>query len=445
MPIMTGVAALFGIVALLVTSAGTAAGQTLDRAAVPLYTPPLTAPVEAAATGIAPEVTVRVLIDAAGRVADVEITRIEPSTELDAVFEKATRDGLRRWRYAPALEQDDPVEARLEWTVKFAEIGEREKETQETRWTFHGEAAGETLSYRRYILSLPLEIRTRLLEEHAQRARTHLTSGKITKYVSQRFIVYTDAPDKEVAQTIAHNLEATFNVLSGLLRPWIRSYPEPYRVVVFVYYSRSSFEALKREVRSVDWSVGFYNPLGIIALHMEMPSADSLQSVLLHEATHAYMDRYVSRPGVLLPRWLDEGLAEYLAGSRIKKGKLTPGKTRRTEIYQGPWGILMGQSANQLTLEEIRRALKKEGALNLKEMLEADRQLFYGEKRRLHYGLAWLFIHFLRHGEPGWAEDQFAQLVLFVAEGYPPLEALGLTHGEPADLEARFRGYVMKF
>jgi len=440
-----GLAGRVGITVLLVAPLAAPAGQAVDRAAVPLHTPPVTTPLEAAAAGVAPEVGVRVLVDAAGRVAEVEVTRIEPSTDLDPVFAAATRDALKRWRYAPALAGGGPVETRLEWTIRFAEIGEREPAEPSESWRFHAETEDGTRSYRQSILALPLESRTRLLQEYGERARRHLVPEKTRKSTSPRFVVYTDAPDKDVAQIVAQDMEATFNVLSELLQPWIEPYPEPYRVVVFVYHSESSFSALKREVRSVDWSVGFYNPLGLIALHMEMPSADSLLAVLLHEATHAYIDRYVARPGVVAPRWLDEGLADYISSSQIKKGKLIPGRTRRAEIYQVPWGLMMGRSSEQLTVTELRRALKEGRALSLQEMLAADRREFYGEKRSLYYGLAWLLVHFLRHGDPDWSDEQFSRLVLLVAEGYPPLEALRQTYDDPARMQDRFRDYVMKF
>lgn len=445
MRVTRSLASPVGIIVLLVAPFAAPAGQTVDRAAVPLHTPPLTTPLQAAATGVAPEVGVRVLVDATGRVAEVAVTRIEPSTDLDPVFEAATRDGLRHWRYAPALAGGRPVETRLEWTIRFAEIGEREQAEPFQRWGFDAGTDDEVRSYRRRILTLPLETRKKLLQEYAERAHRHLASTEVKRFVSRRFVVYTDAPDEDVARIVAQDMEATFNVLGELLQPWIQPYPEPYRVVAFVYHSESSFSALKSEIRSVDWSVGFYNPLGMIALHMEMPSSDSLLSVLLHEATHAYIDRYVARPGVVAPRWLDEGLADYIAGSRIKKGQLIPGKTRRAEIYQGPWGAVMGRSSSLLTIDEIRKALKDGTALTLAEMIAADRQEFYGEEHRLYYGLAWLLVHFLRHGDPDWSGERFSRLVLLVAEGYPPLEALRQTYDDPASMQDRFRDYVMKF
>ncbi|HAU39003.1 MAG TPA: hypothetical protein DCX07_14980 [Phycisphaerales bacterium] len=44
-------------------------------------------------------------------------------------------------------------------------------------------------------------------------------------------------------------------------------------------------------------------------------SKEDFYEVLIHEATHAFMARYVSN--VALPRWLNEGLADYMAGELV--------------------------------------------------------------------------------------------------------------------------------
>jgi hypothetical protein len=416
-----------------------------DRAAVPLHTPPLMTPVEAAATGIAPEVTVRALIDATGRLTEAKIVKIEPSTELDEHFERVTRETLLSWRYAPAVKEGRQVESRFEWIMQFVELGEQEEGGGAFNWHHLARAEQESQSYRQHILSLPLDKRAQMLAKYAEKAMKHLDAEEITKFASPRIVVYSDAPDKSTAEKVAQNLEATFYVLADLLQPWAIPYPEPYRVVVFVYSQQASFEAMKRDIRGIEWAAGFYNPLGLIAFHMEMSSDDALLSVMLHEATHAYLDRYVARPGVLLPRWLDEGLCDYIGDSRIKKKHLVPGKTRGSAIYRTPWGLTMGPSQSRLTLDGVKLAIKKGEALSLEEMVGADRQTFYGEKRRLYYAMSWLLVHFLRHGEEGWGEEKFPKLVLYVAEGYQPAEALRQFYADPADLEPLFRNYVKKF
>src|SRR6187455_629831 len=79
-------------------------GQPGDRRPVPLRNPPLVSPLEAAGTGIAPEVTVKVEVDARGRASKVEVLKIQPPSALDAAFRDQAMRTLSTWRFAPAIE-----------------------------------------------------------------------------------------------------------------------------------------------------------------------------------------------------------------------------------------------------------------------------------------------------------------------------------------------------
>ncbi len=432
------------LTAMITLLAATMAPAAADRAAVPLHTPPLTSPIEAAGTGIAPEVTARITIDDSGRVTRVEVVRIEPSTDLDPHFERAVRKRLSTWRYAPALENGKPVEIHMEWTIKFTEIEPVEEQPLEFRWSLF-EETDESESYQLHVQSLPLDKRVEMLQRFAETAMEHLDPAETVKHASPRFVVYCDAHDKQVAPAVAQNMEATFAVLDEMLQPWAPPYPEPYRVAVFVYRYAKSFEALKRDVKSVEKFSGFYNPLGLIAIQMEMGSSEALMSAILHEATHAYLDRYISRPGLLLPQWLHEGLACYIGGSTIKKNQLVPGKILASEIYSTPWGLQLGSSGPRITLEEIKKAIRNGEAMGLARLISADREEFYRADMRQFYTLSWLLVHFLRHGEEEWSAGSFPQLVMYIAEGYPPEQALTAVYGPPDELEPRFRRYVLNF
>ena len=45
----------------------------------------------------------------------------------------------------------------------------------------------------------------------------------------------------------------------------------------------------------------------------------------------------------------------------------------------------------------------------------------------------------------GWDEEKFPQLMLYVAEGYPPLEAFKQVYGDPDELDDAFQRYIRKF
>jgi hypothetical protein len=177
-----------------------------------------------------------------------------------------------------------------------------------------------------------------------------------------------------------------------------------------------------------------------------MPSNEALLSIMLHETTHAYVDRFIARPGVHMPRWLGEGFAEYVGNSRIKKGELIPGKMVRSERYQTDVGAFFGTSSRRMNVDAVKKAMRKGSAPTLMELVSADRGTFYSdEMRSLSYPMAWLLVHFLRHGGDDWAETRFSSLMLYVAEGYPANEVLNQVYGDSDALEREFREYVLSF
>jgi hypothetical protein len=77
--------------------------------------------------------------------------------------------------------------------------------------------------------------------------------------------------------------------------------------------------------------------------------------------------------------------------------------------------------------------------------MRASFPVFYGERRELYYSLSWLLVHFLRHGEEGWAETLFPDLMLYLVEGYDPEASLRAVYGvDEAEMAERFRAYVRK-
>ena len=69
------------------------------------------------------------------------------------------------------------------------------------------------------------------------------------------------------------------------------------------------------------------------------------------------------------PRWLGEGFADYVGNSTIKKGKLIPGRTTRSQIYSTSYGALMGSSIPALTVDDVKEALKRGTALSVPELV----------------------------------------------------------------------------
>ncbi len=438
--------ALLSLVAMFCSPAAGKA-EEFDRAPVLLRKAILLTPVEAAGTGLAPEVKVKVKIDPAGRVTDVSTLGITPASDFDELFAETTRQVISHWRYAPALNDGTPIATTLEWTVKFqARQAESQFESSGSWLPLATPDPGGAESRRARIVALPLEQRKTLLRRQAEVAEKYLDTALRQRAESPRFVVISDASEPKTAEITAGNLEAVYNIIQGLFGSRITPQPEPYKIVVYMFARRRAFDAMKADLDVLEWSAGFYNPAGLFAFHLEVASMESLFGIMMHEATHAWVDRHLVAPGSYLPRWLGEGFAEYLGNSELRKGQLVPGKTPKAKfVLVMGFGAVRSTPEPRLSLDNVKRKIRSGEGLSVHQLMTADADTFYGEQRSLYYPSAWLLVHFLRHGEASWADQEFPAFMLYVAEGYSAADVLSTVYGaSPVEFEERFRTYVRK-
>jgi Gram-negative bacterial TonB protein C-terminal len=435
------VALLAGLLAAFSPGAAPSPAAPADSPPVLLRQSPLLTPAEAAGSGVAPEIKVRVTVDFRGRVAKVEVLAIDPSSAYDDVFRRAVEQQLRWWRYAPARSDGEPVEVKLEWTVKFLA---REGTGGVDLDAAPSAPGGGEDARRARISMLPPERRAELLRGLAESSEKHLDRRHRQRADSPRFVVISDAPDETTAATLAGNLEATYNLLDSLFRPEVAPQPEPYKTVAYVFWKESSLDAVQAAIGVPPWPAGFYQTPGLLVFHLEVGTPDSLLHTMLHEAFHAYADRHLCRPGFYLPTWFNEGFAEYLGNSEIKRGQLIPGRLLKGKyVLRHSSGAYRMKTDASWSLDDVKRAMRSGKALSVAQLVRADPTVFYGENRSLYYPMSWLLVHFLRHGRPEWAQTQFPALALYLAEGYPGEDAIETAYGlSLADLDAPFLAYA---
>ncbi len=417
--------------------------------AVLLYRTPPHAPLEAAGTGLAPQVTVRLHIDARGKPSTVEIVRISPSSAYDFAFSREVRDALSTWRAAPQLRDGVAIPSVIEWTIEFSAI---ERESEEGWRKVRGPSS---LGPPRDRQDRWIEHLARISQEERQRLRQVarlsgerlLTTEGRQQALSDHFEVITDGPTERTAEVVAGNLEGTYGaayrIFAGKIPPEIAAE----RVLVFLFRSEGSFRsfASSRQV-SLENAAGFYDSLGLLAFHLEMGASEILRGVLLHEGVHAFLNQHVVRPGVRLPLWLDEGLATYVENSEVRDGQIVLGSLKSRIVYHNPVAPIRARSLPRVTADEVKKAFRKGRAIPLNQLLAARGEEFYGEKARLFYTQAWMFVHFLRHGRSGWAESEFPKFVLYVAEGFAPGDVFRSVYGgTPEGLSKEFGDYIAKF
>ena len=406
-----------------------------------IHSPPLLIPPETAGVGIAPEVAVKLAIDVRGKVTSVQVISITPASEYDAQFRQQVIDTLSQWRFTPATKDGHAVESSLDWRVRFpASTIQQQMGIAVTAPLVGGDAEQR----RAAVMAMPQELRRKLLEAQTRAAIGFLDAKRTHEVASPRFVVRSDA-DETVAKTVAGNLEAIFNVLAIELMPGISLQAEPYKVQVVAFRTAAQYEAFSAGQIQLENSAGFYSAAGLIVFHLEQPTSDAATSLLLHEATHAFLDRHVVRPGVAMPRWLGEGFADYVGNSEIKNGRLQPGKTIKRKYGFERGRVQRFETSAGERLDDAKQALRRGEGLGLQQMLEASPEIFYGARARLYYASSWLLVHYMRDGGAGWSTSRFPQLLLYLAEGYPQTAAVRTVYGDTGAAEQAFRQYVKSF
>ena len=169
-----------------------------------------------------------------------------------------------------------------------------------------------------------------------------------------------------------------------------------------------------------------------------------------HEATHHFAAQRLSDAEGRIPRWLGEGIAQYVECTRMAK----PGKVRLEALDRGkveqPAVVMARAETYRGSLIYQKRA---ESALsNLDENLAnvdiaalVDGQLerhFFGERALTLYDVSWLLVHYLMNGDGRQHREAFRKWATDV--GTPRNAAsLAAAIGIPAnDLSGRLRVYL---
>ena len=90
--------------------------EAVDEAPVPAERTAAPYPSRARAKGIEGYVSVSMLVDADGRVKDVEVLESQPA----GVFDESATSALRTWRFQPAMYEGRAVAVRVRQTLRFA-------------------------------------------------------------------------------------------------------------------------------------------------------------------------------------------------------------------------------------------------------------------------------------------------------------------------------------
>ena len=238
----------------------------------------------------------------------------------------------------------------------------------------------------------------------------------LASFESRSYEVHTDL-DEARAVRYAQHLDKFFVVYSELLK----SLPgEPRgRQKVYLFADQASYirglTALGIDRSSAENSGGmfFVNPRGSALAAWQngvgAPAEAEMLRVLQHEGFHQFA---AAKGGAELPRWVNEGLAEYfevavLKGRRIRRGLVPP-----------------------IRLAELKLAAAESRLIPFEELLQLDGERWFANmadrssgRGYLQYLQSWLTVQYLLHGDGGRHRRRFGDFMKRIALGEPAGQA----------------------
>lgn len=238
---------------------------------------------------------------------------------------------------------------------------------------------------------------------------------------SPSFHLYSNAPPERAVE-IAESLELFRGAFARLAPAIELDSPAPTKI--YAFRDHAAFAPYKgRADGNGDRILGqfFTHPDGnYLALDAGTRLVGAFQ-VIYHEYVH-YFVRH-NFPGV--PRWFNEGLAEYYSTFAVEDGSVVIGRP----------------------VERHLRWLERDAEFSLAEILEAGHghtDVHGGEGAGRFYAVSWVLVHHLLSGD-GERLDQMSDFLLLLADGEPPDDAFEDAFDLRLDaLEETLRAYVLR-
>lgn len=273
--------------------------------------------------------------------------------------------------------------------------------------------------------------------EHLAAARALLAEAGVAEPPSRKLGPYALLTDVEepalllLLDRAASGVEDAYRARYGL-----ELVGNPAETVV-LFRRRASYDAYLARTGGPAAETGHYAG-GVVAFHRQGRLLEEVRGTLIHELVHALNRRGL---GPALPPWLDEGMADDLAESRVGEGARTlPGTLSGTALRAGGFFELHGGEASR---ELLRRQLAAGGLVPLERLLSLDE----AELRSLRpsgygYAEASFFVRYLLEGD---LAPRFRAFLRQVAAGVPPNpEALSAALGRSfPELDASLAAWIL--
>ncbi len=238
------------------------------------------------------------------------------------------------------------------------------------------------------------------------------------------FWVMTDI-SAERTQLYGERLEAAYKHFAETFKQFYKEDPKRPKPRVAIFNTREAYMTYSELTLSSrqEFTLGYFIAAYRELLLFEDVDLDETLQTLYHESFHNFMSTMMPRP----PYWYNEGIAEYMGGLTIDKGKIVE-KAR----------LLTGR------LKGLKRDLKH--ALDFDDIIKQTPGEFYSGPVSFKYAQAWSMIHFFYEHEKGKHRALLDSYYKLLVEGKENEDAFDETFGKAdlAALKKEWSGYVEK-
>jgi hypothetical protein len=253
------------------------------------------------------------------------------------------------------------------------------------------------------------------------------------------YALYTDLQDparRQFLDRLAAQMEDAYRNRYGR-----QLLGQPAEAIVLYAREQDYLAFQDQDSRLARLSASGHSGYGIVALYDEGRTRFEVGSTLVHELAHLLNRRAL---GPLLPSWLDEGIADDLAQSKVddESGRLVPGTLGGMTVRAGARIQMYGPRA---ALQQLVVGLEEGKTLPLPQLLALDWDDFVRTEGNLNYAHSSFWVRYLLDGEGGALAPRFRSYLDAVAAGKPPTPELLRLKLERSwgDLESGFRIWVL--
>jgi len=251
-------------------------------------------------------------------------------------------------------------------------------------------------------------------DPEAVAAALRLMEGGSVKVGCGSYSLITNVVDEELLQLcprITQQVEEVYRQRYGL------ELVSPPAEAIFLFRREASYREFRiLEGLPFEAKIAHAYPAdGYLALYQGDRSTPDILESLVHELTHLVNRRAL---GPALPAWLDEGIADDLADSRIgADGSIQAGVLGGDRHVRKLRVIRRGGLASAIDLQEL---LKGDELPTLAKLVDMDQEQFYAKERKTqHYALSSFWVRYLLSGFDSGLQTGFRSFLQGTAEGQP--------------------------